>query len=122
MRFAKRLLNAMPAAESSYAAHIRPLANPPKIIPTADVAGLQALADKHITKGIGRMKDHVFKEGKGLRVLTTVRCADRLCGVLEGARAKAALMAGRQEAAGLHLGYRSDLARTRPPGRDCRDH
>ena len=82
MRFAKRLLNAMPAAESSYAAHIRPLANPPKIIPTADVAGLQALADKHITKGIGRMKDHVFKEGKGLRVLTTVSCARRLCGVL----------------------------------------
>jgi hypothetical protein len=73
MRFAKRLLNAMPAAESSYAAHIRPLASPPKIVPTADVPGLQAIADKHITKGLGRLKDHVFKEGKGLRVLTTVR-------------------------------------------------
>ena len=33
---------------------------------------LLSIADKHITKGLGRMRDHVFKEGKGLRVLTTV--------------------------------------------------
>ena len=31
------------------------------------------IADKHITKGLGRLRNHVFKEGRGLRVLTSVR-------------------------------------------------
>jgi len=61
------------AASDSYAPHIRMLESPPKVDSTTDTASLQAIADHHITKGIGRMNDHVFKEGKGLRVLTTVR-------------------------------------------------
>jgi len=64
----------MPSVSAeSYAPHIRPLESPPKIDSSTDTASLQAIADKHITKGLGRLKDHVFKEGKGLRVLTTVR-------------------------------------------------
>ena len=55
-----------------YAPHIRLLESPPKVDSTSDTAGILAIADKHITKGLGRMKEHVFKEGKGLRVLTTV--------------------------------------------------
>ena len=39
---------------------------------TITTEGLQSIADQHITKGLGRLRDHVFKEGKGLRVLTTV--------------------------------------------------
>ena len=39
---------------------------------TTTTEGLQEIADKHITKGIGRMRDHIFKEGRGLEVLTTV--------------------------------------------------
>ncbi|WWC59403.1 4-aminobutyrate transaminase [Kwoniella dejecticola CBS 10117] len=38
---------------------------------TTSTQGLQSIADKHITKGLGRLRDHVFKEGRGLRVLTT---------------------------------------------------
>ena len=30
------------------------------------------IADKHITKALGRLRPHVFKEGRGLRILTTV--------------------------------------------------
>lgn len=39
---------------------------------TTDTKGLQQIAGQHITKGLGRLRDHVFKEGKGLRVLTSV--------------------------------------------------
>jgi hypothetical protein len=39
---------------------------------TTTTKGLQEIADKHITKGVGRLRDHIFKEGKGLWVLTTV--------------------------------------------------
>jgi 4-aminobutyrate aminotransferase len=39
---------------------------------TTSTQGLQEIADKHITKGLGRLRDHVFKEGRGLNVLTTV--------------------------------------------------
>lgn len=39
---------------------------------TTDTVGLQQIADRHITKGLGRLRDHVFKEGRGLEVLTTV--------------------------------------------------
>ncbi|WVQ74668.1 4-aminobutyrate transaminase [Cryptococcus sp. DSM 104548] len=38
---------------------------------TTSTAGLQAIADRHITKGLGRLRDHVIKQGQGLRVLTT---------------------------------------------------
>jgi len=38
---------------------------------TTDTKGLQNIAGQHITKGLGRLRDHVFKEGKGLRVLTS---------------------------------------------------
>lgn len=64
----------MPSLETSaYASHIQPLASASKALPiTTDTAGLQSIAENHITKGIGRLRDHVFKEGKGLRVLTTV--------------------------------------------------
>lgn len=62
----------MPSFESA-ASHIAPLPSASKPLPlTTSTEGLQALADKHITKGLGRLRDHVFKEGKGLRVLTTV--------------------------------------------------
>ncbi|OXG14841.1 4-aminobutyrate transaminase [Cryptococcus neoformans] len=61
----------MPSFESA-ASHIAPLPSASKPLPlTTSTEGLQALADKHITKGLGRLRDHVFKEGKGLRVLTT---------------------------------------------------
>lgn len=39
---------------------------------TTTTEGLQNIADKHIAKGIGRLRDHIFKEGKGVWVLTTV--------------------------------------------------
>lgn len=45
---------------------------------TTTTKGLQEIADKHITKGIGRLRDHIFKEGKGLWVLTTVCRRPRL--------------------------------------------
>lgn len=64
----------MPSVALSSTDHIAPL--PLKgngIESTTDTAGLQLIADRHITKGIGRLRDHIFKEGKGLRVLTTVR-------------------------------------------------
>ncbi|ORX39449.1 putative ornithine-oxo-acid aminotransferase [Kockovaella imperatae] len=38
---------------------------------TTSTNDLVNIADQHITKGLGRLRDHVFKEGKGLRVLTT---------------------------------------------------
>lgn len=60
----------MPSTES-YASHIAPLAIK-DLHSTTETAGLQSIAERHITKGIGRMRDHIFKEGKGLRVLTTV--------------------------------------------------
>ncbi|WRT64907.1 4-aminobutyrate transaminase [Kwoniella shivajii] len=60
----------MPAIASS--SHIAPLPSASKPLPlTTSTEGLQAIADKHITKGLGRLRDHVFREGKGLRVLTT---------------------------------------------------
>jgi hypothetical protein len=39
---------------------------------TTTTESLQGIADRHITKGIGRLRDHIFKEGRGLWVLTTV--------------------------------------------------
>ncbi|WVR07886.1 hypothetical protein IAU60_004929 [Kwoniella sp. DSM 27419] len=61
----------MPAVQSS-TQHIAPLSTSTKQLPlTTSTEGLQAIADKHITKGLGRLRNHVFKEGKGLQVLTT---------------------------------------------------
>ncbi|KAK1922319.1 putative ornithine-oxo-acid aminotransferase [Papiliotrema laurentii] len=61
----------MPSADS-YASHIAPLPSAAKGLEmTTETAGLLEIADRHITKGLGRMRDHIFKEGKGLRVLTT---------------------------------------------------
>ena len=60
----------MPSAEST--SHIAPLSSGKGWEVTTDTDGLLAIADRHITKGLGRMKDHIFKEGKGLRVLTSV--------------------------------------------------
>ncbi|WOO80277.1 putative 4-aminobutyrate aminotransferase [Vanrija pseudolonga] len=39
--------------------------------PTTATAGLQQIAQQHITKGLGRLRNHVFAKGKGLRVTTT---------------------------------------------------
>jgi 4-aminobutyrate aminotransferase len=41
-----------------------------KVQHTTDPSDLRTLADRHITKGIGRLRDHIFVEGRGLRVLT----------------------------------------------------
>ncbi|RSH82893.1 hypothetical protein EHS25_005883 [Saitozyma podzolica] len=56
----------MPAALLS-TTHIRPLELKRAPHLTTSTAGLQDIAEKHITKGLGRLRDHVFKEGKGLR-------------------------------------------------------
>ncbi|OCF32130.1 4-aminobutyrate transaminase [Kwoniella heveanensis BCC8398] len=61
----------MPSLDTA-TSHIAPLPSASKPLPlTTSTQGLQQLADKHITKGLGRLRDHVFKEGRGLRVLTT---------------------------------------------------
>ncbi|WVQ99106.1 4-aminobutyrate transaminase [Kwoniella sp. CBS 9459] len=61
----------MPSLDTT-TSHIAPLPSASKPLPlTTSTEGLQQLADKHITKGLGRLRDHVFKEGRGLRVLTT---------------------------------------------------
>ena len=39
---------------------------------TTSTAGLQKIADEHITKGLGRLRDHVFVKGQGLRATTSV--------------------------------------------------
>ncbi|ODN76578.1 4-aminobutyrate transaminase [Cryptococcus amylolentus CBS 6039] len=54
----------------SHLAVLRSIATKPLLLTTSTV-GLQAIAEKHITKGLGRLRDHVIKEGQGLRVLTT---------------------------------------------------
>jgi len=40
-------------------------------LPSTLTSDIQKIADKHITKGLGRLRDHVFKEGRGLQVLTS---------------------------------------------------
>ena len=42
-----------------------------KVQVTTASSELRTIADRHITKGIGRLRDHIFKEGRGLRVLTS---------------------------------------------------
>jgi 4-aminobutyrate aminotransferase len=37
----------------------------------SDTASYQALASKHITKAVGRLREHVFASGRGLNVTTT---------------------------------------------------
>ena len=43
-----------------------------------DTEHLLDVADKHITKALGRLRNHVFKSGKGLRVMTTVSSLDEI--------------------------------------------
>jgi 4-aminobutyrate aminotransferase len=63
----------MPSLTTAPDAHIRLLPAAKQGLPiTTTTQGLQDIAHNHITKGLGRLRDHVFKEGKGLRVLTTV--------------------------------------------------
>lgn len=61
----------MPAAVLEASSAIQGSVSKPLAL-TTTTEGLQRIADKHITKGIGRMRDHIFKEGRGLEVLTTV--------------------------------------------------
>lgn len=62
---------------STTAAHIPELTT--KLAATSSAtAELQATADRHITKALGRLRNHVFKEGKGLNVLTSVSVLRRL--------------------------------------------
>lgn len=110
----KSEIDTMPSTDS-YASHIAPLPSAAKGLEmTTETAGLQEIAEKHITKGIGRMRDHIFKEGKGLRVLTTVR--------LHAARTTPANIVGRETIARFHFGYRSHFPRTLSPRRHGRYH
>lgn len=78
-------LPTMPAALLS-TTHIRPLDLKRAPHLTTSTAGLQDIAEKHITKGLGRLRDHVFKEGKGLRVLTTVSLSTEVRPVISHAQ------------------------------------
>lgn len=39
------------------------------LLPTVEY---QKVANKHITKAVGRLRDHVFVSGQGLQVVTSV--------------------------------------------------
>ncbi|KAK4689731.1 hypothetical protein P7C73_g394, partial [Tremellales sp. Uapishka_1] len=61
----------MPAAIPTPATLQRLFAASKSLPLTTSTSGLQSIAETHITKALGRMRNHVFKEGRGLRVLTS---------------------------------------------------
>lgn len=56
---------------TDYLAHIKPLKAAAASQET-ETDALQAIAAGHLTKGTGRLREHVFVEGKGINVWTSV--------------------------------------------------
>ncbi|WOO86007.1 4-aminobutyrate aminotransferase GabT [Vanrija pseudolonga] len=55
---------------TDYLAHIKPL-KAAAAAQTTETKDLQAIAAGHLTKGTGRLREHVFVEGKGINVWTS---------------------------------------------------